>query len=110
VLTTVGSHDEVIAVMGRFMQYYREQAKYLERTYDFVERVGIERLRSVLIDDSEGIGARLDADMQRAVDAYVDPWSEGQAPVHEAQFTSTLQPIAVERVGDARRVAGGGPR
>ena len=25
--------------MGRFMQYYRENAKYLERTYDFVERV-----------------------------------------------------------------------
>ena len=28
---------------GRFMQYYREHAKYLERTYDFVERIGIER-------------------------------------------------------------------
>jgi NNP family nitrate/nitrite transporter-like MFS transporter len=28
-----------------FFQYYREQANYLERTYDFVERVGIEKVR-----------------------------------------------------------------
>ena len=28
-----------------FFQYYREQANYLERTYDFVERVGMERIR-----------------------------------------------------------------
>ncbi len=32
---TVDSHDAVLRYMGRFMQYYRENAKYLERTYDF---------------------------------------------------------------------------
>lgn len=110
VLTTVGSHDEAIAVMGRFMQYYREQAKYQERTFDFVERVGIERLRAILIEDVEGIGARLDADMQRAVDAYVDPWAEGDAPLHQAQFASAIEPIAVERLANRRRGAGGGAR
>ena len=40
-LCTVDWHDDVLQYMGRFMQYYREHAKYLERTYDFVERVGI---------------------------------------------------------------------
>ena len=40
--------------MGRFMQYYRENGKYLERTYDFVERIGIERLRRLLVDDVGG--------------------------------------------------------
>ena len=29
--------------MGRFIQYYRENAKYLERTHGFVQRLGIER-------------------------------------------------------------------
>ena len=43
--------------MGRFMQYYREHARYLERTYDFVERVGIGELRRLLVDDAEGICA-----------------------------------------------------
>ena len=28
-----------------FFQYYREKANYLERTYDFVERVGMEKIR-----------------------------------------------------------------
>ena len=28
-----------------FFQYYRESANYLERTYDFVERTGIEKVR-----------------------------------------------------------------
>ncbi len=45
VLCTVSSHDEVLQVMGRFMQYYREHARYLERTYDFVERLGIDYLK-----------------------------------------------------------------
>ena len=41
-------------MMGRFMQYYRENARYLERTYDFVERMGIEQLRQILVQDSGG--------------------------------------------------------
>ena len=61
--------------MGRFIQYYRENAKYLERTYGFAERVGIEHLHAVLIDDTEGICARLDAEIDKAVAAYRDPWS-----------------------------------
>ena len=88
VLCIVDSHDDVLKFMGRFMQYYRENAKYLERTYGFVERVGIEHLRSVLLDDSEGICERLDADIQAAVDAYKDPWLEAEIPVHPNQFVS----------------------
>ncbi len=95
VLCTVDSHDEVLRYMGRFMQHYREQAKYLERTYDFVERVGIESLRRLLVDDAESICARLDAEMQAAVDAYRDPWREAEIPVHRNQFVSTLAPVAI---------------
>ena len=96
VLAVVDSHEEVLRISGRFMQYYREHAKYLERTYDFVERVGIDHLRQLLIDDSEGITAALDASMQEAVDAYVDPWVEASAPVHPAQFTTTLPSAEME--------------
>jgi nitrite reductase (NADH) large subunit len=90
VLCVVASHDEVLAVMGRFIQYYRERARYLERTYDFVERVGIEKLRAILVDDAEGIGAELDAAMQATIDAYRDPWLEAEEPVHPAQFTTLV--------------------
>ena len=42
-LATVDEPDEVIRLTGRFMQYYRENAKWLERTYAFVPRIGIDR-------------------------------------------------------------------
>lgn len=92
-LATVQTHDEVLKFMGRFMQFYREQAKYLERTYDFVPRIGIERLRRLLIDDAEGICAGLDAEIGAAVDAYVDPWQEAVAPVHPAQFNNVVAAV-----------------
>ena len=87
-LCTVDSHDEVLQYMGLFMQYYRENAKYLERTYDFVERLGIEKLRQILVDDSEGICERLAAAMNAAVDAYQEPWLESEAPIHPNQFVT----------------------
>ena len=93
VLVVVDSHETVLTYMGRFMQYYREHAKYLERTYDFVPRIGIETLRSILVDDAEGICARLDEEMDAAVGAYVDPWQEAVTPVHPSQFADTLEPV-----------------
>jgi len=89
-LTTVGSEDDVLKLTGRFIQYYRENAKYLERTYGFVARVGIDKVRSVVVDDSERIAARLDAEIERAVRAYQDPWLERDANATPNQFRMSL--------------------
>ncbi len=89
-LMVVSSHEEAIKYSSRFIQYYRENARYLERTYGFVDRVGIAKIKSVVVDDSEGIGERLDAAMQKSVDAYYDPWRESAAPKTENQFKSLL--------------------
>ncbi len=86
-LCTVKTHDEVLKYMGRFMQYYREHGKYLERSYGFCERVGIEQLRKILVEDSLGICARLDDEIQKAVDAYKDPWKESELPAYPQQFS-----------------------
>jgi nitrite reductase (NADH) large subunit len=93
-LVTVDSHDEVLKYMGRFMQYYRQHAKYLERTYGFLERVGIDKLQRLLVADEEGICAQLDQDIQAAVDAYVDPWLEATAPRHPEQFSNLIAAVA----------------
>jgi len=95
-LCTVTTHDEVLQFMGRFMQYYREHGKYLERSYGFVERVGIDTLRQILVDDSLGICERLDADIQKAVDAYRDPWQEAQVPAYPEQFSGPELAYALE--------------
>ena len=101
VLCVTDSHDDTVLMMGRFMQYYRENARYLERTYDFVERMGIERLRQILVEDSEGSCDRLDREMQAAVDAYQDPWLEAGEPVHPNQFVTApaeqTEPMAAAR-------------
>ncbi len=94
ILCVVDSHEEVIQIMGRFMQYYIENAKYLERTYSFVPRVGLDKIKAVVVDDSEGIAARLDAAMQVSVEAYVDPWLEADQPATANQFISTLPVLA----------------
>jgi len=90
ILCVVDSHDDVIKYMARFIQYYRETAKNLERTYAYVERVGMEKIRAVVVDDSEGIGARLDEALANSVAAYRDPWKEAYVPATANQFASLL--------------------
>jgi nitrite reductase (NADH) large subunit len=89
-LATVSAHAEVLKLMGRFMQYFRENARYAERSYTFVQRLGIERLRSILVEDSEGEAARLDREIEATVAAYRDPWQEGTAPIEPNQFGDAL--------------------
>jgi nitrite reductase (NADH) large subunit len=93
-LGVVHSHEDVLLITGRFLQYYRENAKYLERTYGFVERIGIEKIRKIVMEDSEGIADRLDAAIQVSVDSYVDPWLEAQNPATVNQFRSELEVTA----------------
>ncbi|MGY1814994.1 nitrite reductase large subunit NirB [Blastococcus sp. SYSU D00820] len=98
-LATVDSRDEVLTLAGRFLQYYRENANWLERTYDFVPRVGLERIRSVLLEDSEGIVADLDAALQRSIDAYTDPWQQdGGRPATPGQFRPALPLVDLPKV------------
>ncbi|MDZ4817008.1 MAG: nitrite reductase large subunit NirB [Verrucomicrobiota bacterium] len=97
-LCVVDTHDDVLKMMGRFMQYYREHGKYLERTFDFVERVGMDVVRAIVVDDSQGIAARLDADIQKAVDAYKDPWKEAVEPMYPAQFVEQELVTALAQV------------
>ena len=99
VLATVDSRDAVVKLTGRFMQYYRENANWLERTYDFVPRVGLDRLKEVLIEDSEGIVADLDAGIQQSIDAYTDPWGQdAKQPATPGQFRPSLPLIVLPKV------------
>ena len=78
-LATVDDAETAKLLTGRFLQYYRENAKWLERTYAFVPRVGLEHIRAVVVDDSEGIAERLDAAVQEHADALRRPLDPGRA-------------------------------
>jgi nitrite reductase (NADH) large subunit len=108
-LATVDDPDLVVTLTGRFMQYYRENAKWLERTYAFVPRMGIEILREIIVDDSLGIAAELDERMQKSVDAYRDPWQEGAKPATPGQFRTSLPLEVLPSVGSSRPAGLSGP-
>ncbi|WP_099021382.1 nitrite reductase large subunit NirB [Mycolicibacterium palauense] len=97
-LATVETPEQVMTLTGRFLQYYRENANWLERTYAFVPRVGIDHIRAVVVDDTEGAAAQLDANMAKSVAAYRDPWKDGREPATEGQFRSALPLLPLPQV------------
>lgn len=97
-LATVDSGEEVLTIAGRFIQYYRENARWLERTYDFVPRLGIDRLQALLLHDEENIVTGLDERIAAAVAGYRDPWLERTTPKSPAQFVPSLPLLPLPQV------------
>jgi nitrite reductase (NADH) large subunit len=84
-LATVETPEEAKRVALAFLQHYREQAEYLERTYAYLERVGIEAVREAVLDPDERL-ALLERYRIAKSAADPDPWRERHAPVHPKQF------------------------
>ena len=89
-LCVVDGEEAALLISGRFMQYYRENAKWKERTYTFVPRIGLERIRAIVVDDADGVADALDAAMQASTDAAYDPWKEAVAPRTANQFAEVV--------------------
>ncbi len=70
------STEELVRLVDRFLMYYIRTADRLQRTAGWIEAMdgGLEHLRAVIVDDSLGICADLDAGMARHVDGYTDEW------------------------------------
>ena len=85
-LTKVATEDEVLEYCAAFMQLYREEARYLERTAPWVERVGIDYVRARIVADP---GARRLL-QQRFIEsqrhAQRDPWADRVAGVEAHEF------------------------
>ncbi|WP_432968669.1 nitrite reductase large subunit NirB [Dactylosporangium sp. CA-233914] len=101
-LATVATAAEVLTLTGRFLQYYRESANWLERTYAWVPRLGIEHIRAVVVEDALGWAERLDAAIAESVAAYRDPWLERREAATPGQFRTALPLIPLPQV-PARR-------
>src|SRR6185295_318266 len=91
-LTTVETTEEALEMSELFFQYYRENANYLERTYDFVERFGIEKVRKETVYAPDAVRAGLLDRLRKSKAHAYDAWLEGQAPKTPGQFIP-LQPI-----------------
>jgi nitrite reductase (NADH) large subunit len=67
----------LIRTIDRFIMFYVRTADRMQRTATWLESLngGLEYLRSVIVDDSLGIGAELDAAMAAHVAGYHDEWA-----------------------------------
>ena len=84
VLATVTTRAEALRVATTFLQFYRENAEYKERTYDFIPRIGLEKVREVVLDEERGAALRERLRIAKA--ATRDPWLERDEPYHPRQF------------------------
>jgi nitrite reductase (NADH) large subunit len=79
--------EEVLEYSGAFLQLYREEGWYLERTVHYIGRVGLDHVKKKVLDDHEGRKA-LWARLQFSLDGEPDPWFEfDKAAVDTRQFT-----------------------
>ena len=87
--------------------FYVRTADRLQRTAPWVEATGLEHLRSVIVDDSLGLCADLDAAMAKHVDTYSDEWADTLAdPERLARFVHFVNaPPGVVEVALAQAVA-----
>jgi nitrite reductase (NADH) large subunit len=96
-LITVETTGQALEASDLFFQYYRENANYLERSYDFVERLGIEKIRKETVYAPESDKQKLLDRLARSKALAKDAWLEGQAPVSPTQFVQ-IEPLEVQSV------------
>ena len=74
-LCKVKTSDEVMVYSGAFIQIYREEARYLDRTVHWIARVGLEYVKQRVVEDAEGRKAAYER-LLYALQGASDPWAE----------------------------------
>ena len=88
VATDIGEED-VLRLIDRFLMFYIQTAKPLQRTARWLEELegGIEYLKSVIVDDRLGICEQLECDMEALVGSYRCEWKAAiEDPELRARF------------------------
>ena len=76
ILCTVGTEEEVLEYCAALMQMYREQARYLERIYKWGDRVGIDYVRDLLVNDAPTRATYAERFRYSQRYSQSDPWAE----------------------------------
>jgi nitrite reductase (NADH) large subunit len=86
-LCKVATEQEAMDHCAAFIQLYREEARYLERTAPWIERVGLDYLKARLLDDEAGREALRARFLYSQSFSQDDPWAqraEGAEAEHHA--------------------------
>ncbi|TIX51231.1 nitrite reductase large subunit NirB [Alteraurantiacibacter aquimixticola] len=97
-LCKVETEEEAMEHCAAFIQLYREDAHYLERTAPWLERKGLDWIKSQLFDDPERI-TRLAARFRLSQKYWqVDPWAGRAAGAHKDLHShiAEIRPLEME--------------
>ncbi|WP_367846793.1 nitrite reductase large subunit NirB [Rhodoferax sp. WC2427] len=87
-LVKVKTAEEVMEYAGAFLQLYREEGWYLERTVHYIARTGLATVKKKILDDAAH-RKQLWERLQFALDGEPDPWFDSKdAQVDTRQFTA----------------------
>jgi nitrite reductase (NADH) large subunit len=90
-LCRVTTEEEVLEYAASFMQLYREEGHYMERTAPYVERVGMPHIISKIVTNETTRKALADRFLYSQSFAQIDPWAERANGVEADEFN----PMAV---------------
>ncbi len=90
----VKSDEEVMEYSGAFLQLYREEGYYLERTVHYVQRVGLDYVKAKVVEDAAQRKALFER-MLFALQDYKDPWLERSADKGEAELKKPFEDLTV---------------
>ena len=82
-LCKVTTEDEVEEYCCAFIQLYREEARYLDRTAPWIERIGLAYVKQRVVEDAEGRKALYARFLESQKYAQIDPWAE--RALHDVQ-------------------------
>jgi nitrite reductase (NADH) large subunit len=91
-LCKVTTEAEVLEYCGAFLQLYREEARYLDRTAPWVERVGLDYVKARIVEDAEGRRALHERFLHAQKFMQFDPWAERAPGAEAARPFTSLQP------------------
>ncbi|MBP1150508.1 nitrite reductase large subunit NirB [Methylocaldum sp. RMAD-M] len=74
-LCKVDTEEEVKEYCGAYMQLYREEARYLERTAHWIERVGLAYVQERIVSNPESRRALYERFLESQKSAQIDPWA-----------------------------------
>jgi len=86
-LCKVETHEEVLEYAAAFMQLYREEAHYLERTAPWIERVGLAYVKECLAENTEARKLLAERFHESQKYAQIDPWKERVDGMQANEFT-----------------------
>ncbi len=97
-LCKVETEEQAMEYCAAFIQLYREDAQYLERTAPWVERKGLDWIKSQLFDDPGAIG-KLAARFRYSQKFWqVDPWANRAGGAHRDLHShlAEVRPLKME--------------